>query len=224
MLWNCRSYRPVIRVLPVLHSFGGALRVSFFDFLDCEEWYEIGACSKCLSSLSKSGVTALSGSWNGRGKRCRQKKRNQPTSSGCSLVQFGVINSGDLQNEFYLKVRDLSFLLNVICIFSSVVSQQVMGSVSPPSLRCIPVDAPIEEFINAITKDGGCICADFVSPEAVAKANAEVQPFLDADKPWQVSNVLIQQISTQLSQKQGQAISPRDKTLQPPYMAKPNMS
>ncbi|KAL3427434.1 phytanoyl-CoA dioxygenase [Phlyctema vagabunda] len=59
-----------------------------------------------------------------------------------------------------------------------------MGSIEKPTLKRIPVDAPIEEFIDAITKDGGCICTNFVSVETVEKANAEVKPWLDADKPW----------------------------------------
>jgi hypothetical protein len=63
-----------------------------------------------------------------------------------------------------------------------------MVPIPKPTLQRIPVDAPIEEFIEAIKKDGGCICTDFVTPEDVAAANAEVKPFLDADKPWQVSH------------------------------------
>ena len=62
-----------------------------------------------------------------------------------------------------------------------------MGSISHPQLRRIPVGAPIEEFIDAITKDGGCICTNFSTLEEVTQANAEVKPFLDTDKPWQVS-------------------------------------
>jgi hypothetical protein len=61
-----------------------------------------------------------------------------------------------------------------------------MVPIPKPTLQRIPVDAPIEEFIEAITKDGGCICTDFATPEDIAAANAEVKPFLDADKPWQV--------------------------------------
>lgn len=61
-----------------------------------------------------------------------------------------------------------------------------MGSIERPQLQRIPVDAPIEEFIEAIKKDGGCICTGYVTAEDVAAANAEVKPFLDADKPWQV--------------------------------------
>ena len=62
-----------------------------------------------------------------------------------------------------------------------------MGSITKPTLRRINVDAPIEDFIEAIKKDGGCICTNYVSPEEVAQANVEVKPFLDADKPWQAS-------------------------------------
>lgn len=65
-----------------------------------------------------------------------------------------------------------------------------MGSVEKPSLQRIPVDAPIEVFIEAIKKDGGCICVNYVSPEDIAAANAEVKPFLDADKPWQVGRTI----------------------------------
>lgn len=61
-----------------------------------------------------------------------------------------------------------------------------MVPIPKPTLQRIPVNAPIEKFIAAIKKDGGCICTDFVTPEDVATANAEVKPFLDADKPWQV--------------------------------------
>jgi hypothetical protein len=61
-----------------------------------------------------------------------------------------------------------------------------MGSVERPLLKRINVDARIEEFIDAIKKYGGCICTNYITTEVVAQANAEVQPFLDADKPWQV--------------------------------------
>jgi hypothetical protein len=62
-----------------------------------------------------------------------------------------------------------------------------MGSIEKPTLKRIPVDAPIEDFINAIKKDGGCICTGYVTKEDVETANAEVKPWLEKDKPWQVS-------------------------------------
>lgn len=54
---------------------------------------------------------------------------------------------------------------------------------SKPSFQRISVNAPIEEFIEAIKRDGACICTDNVTPDEVALENAEVKPFLDADKP-----------------------------------------
>ena len=65
-----------------------------------------------------------------------------------------------------------------------------MVPISKPILERIPVDAPIEQFIEAIKRDGGCICTNFATPKDVATANAEVKPFLDADKPWQVSLIV----------------------------------
>ena len=65
-----------------------------------------------------------------------------------------------------------------------------MGSLEKATLRRVNVNAPIEEFIEAIKRDGGCICTNYVTPEEVTQANAEVKPFLDADKPWQVSTFI----------------------------------
>ncbi|RDW80654.1 hypothetical protein BP5796_05352 [Coleophoma crateriformis] len=59
-----------------------------------------------------------------------------------------------------------------------------MAPIIKPTLRRLPVDAPLEDFIDAITKDGGCVCTNYVTPEEVAQANAEVKPWLDKDKPW----------------------------------------
>ncbi|KAI9733254.1 MAG: hypothetical protein M1834_003338 [Cirrosporium novae-zelandiae] len=60
-----------------------------------------------------------------------------------------------------------------------------MGLFEKPALKRLPVDAPIEDFISAIEKDGGCIVTNYISLSDLAKANAEVKPYLDADKPWQ---------------------------------------
>lgn len=65
-----------------------------------------------------------------------------------------------------------------------------MAPIVKPTLKRLPVDAPIAEFIDAITKDGGCICTNFVPPETIERANAEVKPWLDADKPWKASEQL----------------------------------
>lgn len=84
-----------------------------------------------------------------------------------------------------------------------------MGSISPPQLRRIPVDAPIEDFIDAIKIDGGCICTNYIPPETVAQANAEVKPFLDADKPWQVRIVLKQRAMHPTDQNSRASFSPQ---------------
>jgi hypothetical protein len=57
-----------------------------------------------------------------------------------------------------------------------------MASMSQLQLCCIPVNAVIEEFIDAITKDGGCICTSYVTAEEAAQENTDVGQFRDADK------------------------------------------
>lgn len=68
-----------------------------------------------------------------------------------------------------------------------------MGSVGPSrTLQKLDVSAPIEDFIAAIEKDGGCICLNYTTLEDLKKANDEVQPHLDADKPWNVRTQTVQ--------------------------------
>lgn len=61
-----------------------------------------------------------------------------------------------------------------------------MGSIDCPVRRRINVNVPIKDFIDSIKKEGGCICTNYVMQEIAAQASAEVKPFLEADKPWQV--------------------------------------
>jgi hypothetical protein len=42
-----------------------------------------------------------------------------------------------------------------------------MGSIEKPVLKRIPADAPIQEFIEAIKKDGGCICTNYANPSSM---------------------------------------------------------
>ena len=42
-------------------------------------------------------------------------------------------------------------------------------------------------IIQAIVTDGCCIIMNSTDVETLKKVNAEVQPYLDADKPWKVS-------------------------------------
>lgn len=97
-----------------------------------------------------------------------------------------------------------------------------MDSITGPQLKRLPVDAPIEEFITAITRDGGCICTNYVTPKEVSEANAEVKPFLDANKPWQVSSSSYNSLHLQIADEEfkGQAVSTGDKKMQPASMAK----
>ncbi|KAJ9299496.1 hypothetical protein DTO280E4_5116 [Paecilomyces variotii] len=49
------------------------------------------------------------------------------------------------------------------------------------SIKRIPYSAPREEFISAIEKDGCVIIQNFTTKEKLARAQSEVQPYLDAD-------------------------------------------
>ncbi|GAT22996.1 phytanoyl-CoA dioxygenase family protein [Aspergillus luchuensis] len=44
--------------------------------------------------------------------------------------------------------------------------------------------ADVEAIIQAIIKDGCCIIKDFTDAATIKQVNEEVQPYLDADKPW----------------------------------------
>ncbi|GCB27248.1 uncharacterized protein YJR154W [Aspergillus awamori] len=44
--------------------------------------------------------------------------------------------------------------------------------------------ADVEAIIQAIIEDGCCIIKDFTDVATVMQVNEEVQPYLDADKPW----------------------------------------
>lgn len=46
--------------------------------------------------------------------------------------------------------------------------------------------ADVEAIIQAIIKDGCCIIKDFTDAATIKQVNEEVQPYLDADKPWKV--------------------------------------
>ncbi|KAJ9198542.1 hypothetical protein DTO027B5_3500 [Paecilomyces variotii] len=49
------------------------------------------------------------------------------------------------------------------------------------SIKRIPYSAPRKEFISAIEKDGCVIIQNFTTKEKLARAQSEVQPYLDAD-------------------------------------------
>lgn len=60
------------------------------------------------------------------------------------------------------------------------------SAIEKPTLQRVDFH-DLEKDIVAITKDSGVILQNFTTPEIIHKVNAEVQPFLDADKPWKVS-------------------------------------
>ncbi|KAL2010337.1 hypothetical protein VTN00DRAFT_6144 [Thermoascus crustaceus] len=55
-------------------------------------------------------------------------------------------------------------------------------SSTTPSIQRIPYSAPREDFIRAIEKDGCVIIQDFTTPEVLAQAQREVQPYLDTNE------------------------------------------
>ncbi|KAK5181863.1 hypothetical protein LTR44_006063 [Exophiala sp. CCFEE 6388] len=60
-----------------------------------------------------------------------------------------------------------------------------MGSISSykPQLVTLDSDTPLEEIVNAIKRDGGCIVRNLISVQSLAKVKAEAQAALDADVP-----------------------------------------
>ena len=46
-------------------------------------------------------------------------------------------------------------------------------------------------IIEAISKDGCCIITNFTNQQTVDSVNQEVKPYLEADKPWKVSEALL---------------------------------
>lgn len=57
-----------------------------------------------------------------------------------------------------------------------------------PSLQRVDFQ-DFDAVIAAIKEDGGVILQNFTTPEIVEQVNVEVAPYLEADKPWQVSNL-----------------------------------
>ncbi|KAI9743081.1 MAG: hypothetical protein M1818_003376 [Claussenomyces sp. TS43310] len=58
-----------------------------------------------------------------------------------------------------------------------------MPSADGPTLQRISRDS-IDEIIQAIKDDGGCIIKNFTTPEAVDRVNEDTRPWLEKDRPW----------------------------------------
>jgi len=54
-----------------------------------------------------------------------------------------------------------------------------MGSIGTTTLRRITSMLQLRKFIDAIKKDAGGICTNYVTPEEMLKQTLEVKPFLD---------------------------------------------
>jgi len=62
-----------------------------------------------------------------------------------------------------------------------------MGSPRQPSFQNIHRD-DVDKIIQVIIDDGGVIIKSFTTQEAVERVNADTRPYLEGDKPWQVSS------------------------------------
>ena len=49
-----------------------------------------------------------------------------------------------------------------------------------PQVQRLSRSQPIADFIDVLERDGCVVVSDFTSAEAVNRANAEIQPYLDA--------------------------------------------
>lgn len=63
------------------------------------------------------------------------------------------------------------------------------SAIEKPALQRVEFD-DFDAVIAAIVKDGGVILKNFTTAEIVEQVNAEVAPWLEADKPWRVSRSL----------------------------------
>jgi hypothetical protein len=63
-------------------------------------------------------------------------------------------------------------------------------AVKKPSVQRIS-KSDSDAIIRAIVEDGCCIIKNFTPPETVEKVNKETKLFIEADKPWVVSFIII---------------------------------
>lgn len=70
-----------------------------------------------------------------------------------------------------------------------------MGSIQVPEVQRIHRDH-VDEIIQAIKDDGGCIVKNFASEEAVEQVNADTLPYLEADGAWEVRDTFSKLINT----------------------------
>lgn len=54
----------------------------------------------------------------------------------------------------------------------------------PSGPQRVPVDAPLEDILSLLKRDGGVIIEKYVDRATIDQAYKEVLPRLEADKPW----------------------------------------
>jgi hypothetical protein len=62
-----------------------------------------------------------------------------------------------------------------------------MGSIGPqyaPGVQRLPVDAPVEDFIALLKRDGGVIVKGFVPLEVIDQCNEDIRPMLEREQKW----------------------------------------
>ena len=62
-----------------------------------------------------------------------------------------------------------------------------MGSIAPEyglGVQRVPVDAPVEDFITLLKRDGGVVVRNFASMETVDQCNEDIRPMLEREQKW----------------------------------------
>lgn len=72
-------------------------------------------------------------------------------------------------------------------------------AINKPSVQRID-RSNVDGIINAIFNDGCCIVTSFTDAATVEQVNAETRPYLDADKPWKVSQTQSTPITESMTQ------------------------
>lgn len=53
-----------------------------------------------------------------------------------------------------------------------------------PEVQRVPVDAPLEDIIMLLKRDGGVVVQDFVSHESIDQSYQEILPKMEGDRVW----------------------------------------
>ena len=53
-----------------------------------------------------------------------------------------------------------------------------------PEVQRVPVDAPLEDIIMLLKRDGGVVIENFLPHSSIDKAYAEIRPKMEVDREW----------------------------------------